>query len=175
MLRRLTILLLMVLSLNMALAPVSAAPHRKSAEASIIDVSGSTVGRVVFSHNETSLLLVEVEVSNLEPGFHAFHVHAVGECDASSDEPFSSAGDHLTRGGQADEIGQMPPLYAMANGRAWMTFETDTFDLGDVFDTDGAAVIIHAASDSLEVTSVSYPADEEVAGERVACAVFGVD
>jgi Cu/Zn superoxide dismutase len=61
----------------------------------------------------------------------------------------------------------------MVDGSARMMFETDTFDLGHLLDKDGAAVIIHAVSENPEATLASYSGDEEAAGERVACAVFG--
>jgi Cu-Zn family superoxide dismutase len=175
--RRSVLLIVLLIGFSLSLAQVSAAPNAKSIEASIVDVSGGTIGRVVFSHNETGHLVVEVEVTDLEPGFHGFHVHSVGECDASGDQPFSSAGDLMIRAGRApsENIGEMPPLFVMVDGSARMMFETDTFDLGHLLDKDGAAVIIHAVSENSEDTLVSDSGDEETEGDRVACAVFGVE
>jgi superoxide dismutase, Cu-Zn family len=132
---------------------------------------------------------VSVRVSDLEPGFHAFHVHAIGECDPDSENPsdakqvgdFLSAGGHLGAG-QADHgmhVGDLPSLFVDDDGRATLAFWTDAFDTDDLLDKDGSAVMIHAGRDNFANIPTRYAPDGPDAmtratgdaGGRVACAV----
>src|SRR5688572_26272696 len=54
--------------------------------ARLVDPAGTEVGKVSFKDDEGALE-VSVEVEGLPPGFHGFHVHAVGLCEPDSVNP----------------------------------------------------------------------------------------
>jgi superoxide dismutase, Cu-Zn family len=118
------------------------------ADARLYNAAGEMIGRVRFqSHG--SKVAVAVRVWNLSPGFHGFHVHAIGECDPGT--AFMSAGGHfvLTPGSHGEHAGDLPPLLVREDGTAQMTVVTDRFRIADLVDADGSAVILHALRDNL--------------------------
>lgn len=129
---------------------------------------------------------VEVEVSGLNPGFHGLHVHAVGRCEpgsAAPDDPaqtgdFLSAGGHLGEGDHGDHAGDLPSVYVDASGAGRLVTMTDRFTGTDLYDTDGAALVVHADPDNFAHIPERYGAPDEDtlragdAGDRVACAVL---
>jgi len=151
------------------------------------DPDGDEVGRVRIGADGDDTR-VSVRVSDLEPGFHAFHVHAIGKCEPDSENPsdpkqvgdFLSAGGHLGAG-QADHgehVGDLPSLFVDGDGRASLAFWTDAFDTDDLLDDDGSAVMIHAGRDNFANIPTRYAPDGPDAmtratgdaGGRVACA-----
>ena len=112
------------------------------------NVNGATVGSVVLRQRSArSPVDVRASVRRLRPGFHGFHVHAVGRCEAPT---FASAGSHLKaadepHGGHA---GDLSSLLVMRNGTASLRLTTDRFTLADLRDADGSAVMVHANSDN---------------------------
>ncbi len=92
---------------------------------------------------------VKVDVSGLTPGFHGFHVHAVGQCQA----PFATAAGHLNPGGQTHgaHAGDMPPLLVGPDGTASARFDTAALTFDGLLDAggDGSALIVHAGRDNL--------------------------
>ena len=75
-------------------AVLGQSPDPGIAHAAVADADGADVGSVTWTQG-AGTVTVEVSVHGLPPGFHGFHVHAVGECVA----PFTSAGPHLNPGG----------------------------------------------------------------------------
>jgi superoxide dismutase, Cu-Zn family len=145
------------------------------------DTSGQRVGVAVFeeSRGKTS---VEAEVWRVAPGFHGFHVHAVGQCVP----PFDSAGGHYNPTGAAhgDHAGDLPSLLVNRDGTGELEFETDRFSLRDLFDGDGSALMVHAGRDNYanipnryhSHTENVFGPDSETratgdAGARAACGV----
>ena len=76
---------------------VSATPPRAApgafGEASLINASGTRIGRAVLTQGATGLL-IRIEADGLTPGWHGVHIHATGQCAA----PFTSAGAHVNHG-----------------------------------------------------------------------------
>lgn len=149
------------------------------AVARLQDASGNAVGSVSFIQvqNKVSIL---AQVNGLPPGFHGFHVHAVGQCDASSQPPFSSAGAHHDAAGaaHANHAGDLPVMMVLADGTGFLSAVTDRFTVADLLDADGSAVIVHANPDNYANIPERYgvAVDEETtgtgdAGGRIACGV----
>ncbi len=117
----------------------------RRAVAALRDTSGQHVGVAVFKerHGEVS---VKASVWRLAPGFHGFHVHAVGECVP----PFTSAAGHFNPGGagHGDHAGDLPSLLVNQDGTGRLEFETDRFSLRDLFDADGSALLLHEGRDN---------------------------
>jgi superoxide dismutase, Cu-Zn family len=162
-------------------APAGSMGQTPIASAMLMDTEGNTVGQVIFSGREDGKTLVAVVVSDLEPGFHGFHVHAVGQCDASTEMPFSSAGGHLSLAGEAHQHheGDLPLLLVAEDGMAEMAVTTDRFTIADLFDEDGSAIVVHANADNYANIPERYNSgpDEETlrggdSGSRVACGVI---
>ncbi|HVE64791.1 MAG TPA: superoxide dismutase family protein [Mycobacteriales bacterium] len=130
----------------------------RTARAALRTAAGAAAGLVRFSPVGTDRVHVSVDASGLTPGFHGFHVHSVGQCDGTTPTPFSSAGGHLGAGGSdhGKHAGDMPALFANADGRARAEFDTDAYTLAQVLDADGGALVIHAAPDNLANIPTRY-------------------
>ncbi|MGH9155581.1 MAG: superoxide dismutase family protein [Acidimicrobiales bacterium] len=117
------------------------------------DSAGRDQGQVHFSQEGTKVR-VGVLARGLTPGWHGFHVHTTGNCTVGDPAgPFTAAGGHLGSAAPAsqshsDHDGDLPLLYVNDNGVAETTLRTDNFTLAQLLDTDGSAVIVHAAPDN---------------------------
>ncbi|MGI5155015.1 superoxide dismutase family protein [Microbispora sp. CA-102843] len=146
-------------ALSAGMAAASAAQTRpeksagESATAVIKNTAGRVLGTVRVERYDAKKSRVSVSVRGLTPGFHGFHVHAAGICDARSVDratgsAFSSAGSHLGPGEHGDGAGDMPPLLVAADGTASASFVTDRFTLEQLDDANGSAFVVHAGPDN---------------------------
>jgi superoxide dismutase, Cu-Zn family len=178
-----TILALAVGSLLLGLITGAggASAREQKASAVLQNAAGQTVGTMKLVE-EGDAVLVRTEVGGLTPGFHGFHVHSVGQCTP----PFTSAGGHFNPGGMGhgDHAGDLPSLLVMDDGTAWLRFQTDAFEIEDLFDADGSAIIVHADRDNFAHIPTRYHSHTEDsfgpdsatlatgdAGARIACGV----
>jgi Cu-Zn family superoxide dismutase len=142
---------------------------------SFIDTKGQTVGTADLTPTAHGVL-VSVDMRNLPPGEHAFHLHEKGVCDAA--DGFKSAGGHYGPAGRehgyfsehGPHAGDMPNQFVAQDGRlkAQTILALVTFEGGEapIFDQDGSALVLHAVADDYR----SQPAGN--AGDRIACAVI---
>jgi Cu-Zn family superoxide dismutase len=144
------------------------------------DAQGQPVGIARLDQTAQGTVDVRVHVQRgLRSGWHGFHVHAVGRCDAPT---FSSAGGHFKSGDQVHgrHAGDLAPLLVKLNGTATSRVTTDGFRLADLRDADGSALIVHLGPDNFANIPPRYaPAgpDEETrntgdSGGRAACGVI---
>jgi Cu-Zn family superoxide dismutase len=153
-----------------AALPVQAA---EMANTQLKDSHGKAVGDVDLVQTPAGVL-IKLQIKGVAPGEHAFHVHAVGKCEA----PFESAGPHFNPGnhkhgmmsGQA-HAGDMPNLHVPQSGELSVEVVNVAITLekgkpNSVFDTDGSALVIHAKADDYK----SDPAGN--AGDRIACGII---
>ena len=106
-------------------------PGSSAVRVELIGVDGAAVGWVML-HEMRDKVVVSGLAQGLTPGFHGFHIHAVGVCDpAAPTGPFVSAGGHYnpTLLNHGDHAGDMPPLLVTADGHAYTSFATDRFSL----------------------------------------------
>ena len=146
------------------------------ARADLANAQGQPLGAVTFTERDGKVV-VEGNLRGLPPGFHGFHIHAVGKCEA----PFTSAGGHLTLGTQDHpaHAGDQPVVLVLANGTAETRFATDRYRLSDLLPPgEGRAVIVHASADNYGNVPARYaPAIDQMtkdtgdAGARLACGV----
>ena len=146
-----------------------------TATVSLTSPSGATVGSAQLRQGRDAVVSVDGTVSSLTPGSHGIHFHAVGLCEGGT--AFSTAGAHynplnrehgLARPG-GPHAGDAPNITAGPDGRATFSFTTDRVTLTpgatSLFDSDGSALVVHAAPDD----QLSQPSGNS--GGRVACGV----
>src|SRR3954454_17294415 len=137
------------------------------------DSSGKAVGDVDLVQTPAGVL-IKLQVKGLTPGEHAFHVHAVGKCEA----PFESAGPHFNPGNHKHGMlsgeghaGDMPNLHVPQSGELSVEVVNSAISLeqgkpNSVFENDGSALVVHAKADDHKTD----PAGN--AGDRIACGVI---
>jgi Cu-Zn family superoxide dismutase len=155
-------------------AAVSSAAAETLANAQLKDGSGKAMGDVDLVQTPAGVL-IKLQLKGIAPGEHAFHVHAVGKCDAPS---FESAGPHFNptnhkHGMLSGEghAGDMPNLHVPQSGELSVEVFNPAISLdkgkpNSVFDNDGSSLVIHAKADDYK----SDPAGNS--GDRIACGVL---
>jgi superoxide dismutase, Cu-Zn family len=143
------------------------------ANAQLKDGSGKAIGDADLVQTQGGVL-IKLQLKGVAPGEHAFHIHAVGKCEA----PFESAGPHFNptnhkHGMMAGEghAGDMPNLHVPQSGELSVEVVNSAISLekgkpNSVFDTDGSSLVIHAKADDYK----SDPAGNS--GDRIACGVL---
>jgi Cu-Zn family superoxide dismutase len=144
------------------------------AKAVLKDKSGKEVGEANLIQTRNGVLL-RLSVKGIEPGEHAFHVHAVGKCEP----PFTSAGGHFNpashkhglEAADGAHAGDMPNLHVPQSGDLTVEVLNTMITLASgqpnsVFGPGGTALVIHAKADD----NKSDPAGN--AGDRIACGVI---
>lgn len=145
-----------------------------SAHANLITAQGQKIGTAVLTQTASGAKIA-VNVTQLAPGTHAFHIHAVGKCEAPD---FKSAGGHFNPTGKqhgkdnpnGPHAGDMLNFEAAADGtakfstvNASVTLEQGTDSL---FHEGGTSLVIHEKADDYKTD----PAGN--AGNRIACGVI---
>ena len=140
-------MVMVVATVCVALAAVASGGETKPdiARAAIHNAAGERIGHAtLLSHDEKTTVFVSVRGTSR--GFHGFHVHERGVCEP----PFTSAGGHFNPAGgiHGDHAGDMPPLLVSTTGSATASFTTDRYQVSDLLDVDGSAIIVHAGPDN---------------------------
>lgn len=148
----------------------------QTAKAEPRNAKGEKVGDLTLTQ-EADGVKVAVVASNLPPGFHGFHIHAVGKCEP----PFATAGGHFNPTNQShpSHAGDLPNLLVNADGKASAVLKSARFKIADLFDADGSALIVHADPDNHANIASRYKPDPDQAtlstgdaGGRIACGVI---
>lgn len=147
-----------------------------TAEAELRNSHGEHVGHAVLIEAPYGVTLA-IEVSNLSPGRHGFHVHEVGLCDPPD---FASAGGHFNpRGKQhglmtigGPHVGDLPNLVAGPDGTAraeiYLAHATLGAGSNSLVHPHGTAIIVHANSDDQRADPGGN------SGARIACGVIAL-
>ncbi len=145
-------------------------------EVPLTNADGQDVGQATFTEDAGGVRLV-IDVEGLGDGAHGWHLHAMGMCDPSGLEAFSTAGPHWNPTAQMHgapdaehhHAGDFGNITVDANGHGHAEITTSDYTLSDgptsVQDADGTAIIIHDGEDDL----VSQPSGNS--GGRYACGV----
>lgn len=148
-------------------------PAEPIATATLLTASGAGAGSATIVEDGSSLRL-GVSARGLPPGPHGIHLHAVGKCEAPG---FTSAGGHLNPQGHQHglenpagaHLGDLPNLDVAADGTAVLSISlagTRPALTEALFDTDGTALVVHAAADD----NRTDPSGNS--GARIACGVM---
>lgn len=166
-------LLLILGSVQSCLAAASTTPSR--AKATLINAQGQPVGTAALEEQVLRGVKIRLDLHDVAPGQHAFHIHGIGQCDPPD---FQSAGPHYNPTGKQHGVdnpmghhaGDLPNLTADSDGKIQAELLVDGVTLGpgeySLFDADGSALVLHANADD----HVTDPAGN--AGARVACGVI---
>jgi Cu-Zn family superoxide dismutase len=145
----------------------------QTAKAVLKNQKGAEVGTVSLAQTPAGVMLT-LSLKGVPAGERAFHIHAVGKCEA----PFASAGGHFNPGKQKHGLfagpghaGDMPNLHVPKDGMLVVEILNAAVTLekgkpNSLFQEGGTAIVIHAGKDDYK----SDPAGN--AGDRIACGVI---
>ena len=155
----------------------AAAAESVSVPVNLVDVSGGSqpIGTIEMSDTAYGLLFTPV-LTSLPPGLHGFHVHEKPGCGPGEKDGKKQAA--LAAGGHLDpqatgkhegpygagHLGDLPPLYVDASGKAENHVLAPRLKLLDVM---GRALMVHAGGDNL----ADQPEKLGGGGPRIACGV----
>jgi Cu-Zn family superoxide dismutase len=153
------------------LAALPVLAQQGSVRVELKDLQGASVGTATLSPAAGGGVAIALDVKNLTPGEHAFHVHQAAKCEP----PFATAGPHFNPEGKKHGLqnpdgahaGDMNNFTVAADGTAKLVVTNLQVSLGagpnSVFTNGGTALVIHAKPDDMKTD----PAGN--AGDRIAC------
>tara|TARA_A100000171_G_C2133469_1_gene148297 strand:- start:2625 stop:3215 length:591 start_codon:yes stop_codon:yes gene_type:complete len=152
----------------------------KSLESVIVDLESKSdsqlKGTVIFKELANGKINIDVTLMNIEPGDHAVHIHAIGDCSAPDG---TSAGGHWnpmgvdhgnrSEGGDFHQ-GDIGNLTVGEDGNGSLSMDVEGWTIGGDENTNilNHAVIVHAGPDDF----TSQPAG--AAGPRIGCGVISL-
>lgn len=145
-------------------------PLLETGSATLLGAEGKEVGKVTLRDGNSGVLL-RIEATGLTPGWHGLHLHEKGDCTDAADG-FKASGAHQGHGHGAlhgllnpagPEDGDLPNLYAAADGAAHAEIFIAGVKIVDLVDGDGTAILIHEGEDDHQSQPIGG------AGARVAC------
>jgi len=145
-----------------------------AAHADIVDSKGRKIGSARLEQTSNGVRIT-LTASQLPPGIHGFHIHAVGKCDAPD---FKTAGPHFnpdnkkhgSKNPEGPHAGDLGNIEVATDGTVHATALAPNVTIAEgphsLFHADGTALVIHAQADDL----MTDPSGNS--GARIACGVI---
>jgi Cu-Zn family superoxide dismutase len=145
-----------------------------AAHADIVNAAGDKIGTATFVPSAGGVR-VDIDVSQLPPGTHGVHIHAVGKCEGPA---FTTAGAHLNPANKkhgrdnpaGPHNGDLPNIEVGPDGKATTSLLDTNVTLSDgpnsLFPAGGASIVIHATQDDYKTDPTGN------SGARIACGVI---
>ncbi|MEZ5953009.1 MAG: superoxide dismutase family protein [Hyphomonas sp.] len=145
-------------------------PSMAQGSAVMLGLAGQEIGSANLLDGPNGLMIrVELKPGSLTPGWHGIHLHATGNCSDIGTYKMSGGHVGMMEGGhglfnpKGPEPGDLPNIWAGADGSAGYEAFTTLDTLGGLLDQDGSAIIIHESEDDHMTQPIGG------AGARVAC------
>ena len=144
------------------------------AKAELHNSQGQLVGMATLTEGTNGVTVV-AHVQNLLPGYHGFHIHEAGKCQAPD---FKSAGQHFNPQGAAHgfanpkgpHAGDLPNLLVAPDGVGLIVTQAPLVTLKEgknsLFHSEGTSLVIHSKPDDFRTD----PSGDS--GDRLTCGVI---
>lgn len=156
--------------------PAVAQEATRAATATFVDNTGAEIGEAVLMDGNAGVL-IRLTLENVPPGWHAIHIHEIGNCDDHAS--LKNSGGHHNVFERAHGLlnpdgpdnADLPNVYAHSDGTVRAELLTPLVSLGGpdrpaILDYDGSALVMHTNPDD----HVTQPIGG--AGARIACGVI---
>jgi Cu-Zn family superoxide dismutase len=146
----------------------------QSGRSDIVNAQGQKIGAATV-HPSDRGVRIDVAISQLPPGTHGIHIHAVGKCEGPA---FASAGAHFNPASkkhgkdnpEGPHAGDLMNIEVGADGTGKASLSDPNVTLGDgpssLFHEGGTALLIHEKADDYKTDPSGN------SGARIACGVI---